>query len=219
MTTANPTQRRRYYRHALKNLRAVRDAATPEQAERGRAWYPIARSIAADIGRYCGPFGDRDLGAATYGAGIIAALSPQTAWELNVTNAQDFARTGHLVSSAGYFTAQLLKAERIRDGAHPLDVLRGPKERGFFQSIMAADTSPVDEEEEEEHACIDRHMVAAAQVEQFGSFTPARYRVIEEATIAVAHERGEAPPTCQAIIWIVQRDSTAPTATSDTMPF
>lgn len=110
-------------------------AENPTEYKEGLVWYPKAHDIASRIA-------DGDI---TRGAGIIAALSPQKRWDQNVAIARDMFRTG----SAGHTTVQVGKARRILEGEHPLDVLKGDKERSFFMNIHDPnDPNPV---------TIDRH--------------------------------------------------------------
>lgn len=70
-------------------------------------------------------------------AGITAAVSPQNAWDTatgkrpNLDSASRFVATGANVHTA----PQMRKAREILAGAAPLSVLRGPKERAFFQNL------------------------------------------------------------------------------------
>ena len=58
-----------------------------EEKTLGKLFYPNANSIARDIGYYLNINGDEGL---DIGAGIIAALSPQTEWMRNVILAFEF---------------------------------------------------------------------------------------------------------------------------------
>ena len=109
--------------------------ATPEFKEGGHSWYEKAHDIAAKM----------TPGQVEKGAGIIAALSPQTGWGRNLMLAGQMIKTG----TAKHTTDSLQKAERILQGEHPLDVLRGQKVTSFYKNIVdPSDPNPV---------TIDRH--------------------------------------------------------------
>jgi len=159
-----------------------------EVCRQGADWYPNAHRVANRIASSAGI----DTSAA---AGIIAALSPRVAWEVNVRNARVFAHGG----AVGYLGTQLRKADMIRSGVDPIDALTGVKERAFYLSIVNPIASTV--------ACIDRHMLDAAYGDDAGK--AARWvdgvERCQRATYSVASEVDRSVPETQAIIWIVQR--------------
>ena len=92
-------------------------------------WYPNAHYTAIEVGNLVGYKGDTAL---QVGAGIISALSPQRDWDLNVQDAMVVARGYTPSFPTG---ANLTKAERIRDGESPLNVLGGVKVVPFYLAI------------------------------------------------------------------------------------
>ncbi len=116
-------------------------AATADQLERGRSWYPDAHAIArrqAD---------DRGLTIETT-SGILAALSPRLGWGPNVALAERMLESRGTLSH-GALGRSLQQARSIHAGAHPLDVLGGPKTRAFYRAILTAGAAP--------EPVIDRH--------------------------------------------------------------
>ena len=95
----------------------------------GDMWYPNAHYTAYEVGELAGYSGDTAL---QVGAGIISATSPQRDWDLNVQDAMIVARGYTPSFPTG---ANLTKAERIRDGEHPLNVLGGVKVVPFYLAI------------------------------------------------------------------------------------
>src|SRR4051794_34841486 len=111
-------------------VRTYRKAGEVE-LEQGATWYAAAAADALEIAADGGiPF--RSV------AGVIAALSPRTSWELNVRWARELARAyaaGETCPRIGT-TANRRKAWEIAAGADPLEVLSGPKVRAFFGNIV-----------------------------------------------------------------------------------
>lgn len=83
--------------------------------------------------------------------GIIAALSPSTAWERNLSLALTLAETGDCAHAYGDC---IRKARRIRDGADPYEVLGGRKVRSFFRNLLYPHRSGA--------VTIDRHAFSIA---------------------------------------------------------
>lgn len=108
----------------------------------GIAWYPAARELAETLM-------PNDVETA---AGVLAAMSPTTAWPENVKRAT-VACMGGKVSHTG---PNVTKVLRILSGEYPLDVmpLTSPKTRSFFINIMGIDS--------EEAVTIDRHAIDVA---------------------------------------------------------
>lgn len=115
-------------------------SATDDEMSTGLTWYGHAHLLCSDMARTYGV----DVATA---AGVMAALSPQNRWEKNVIDTRTALEAG---TAAGLHTGcQVRKADAILDGADPLDVLRGTKERSFYANIVdPMDPVPV---------TIDRH--------------------------------------------------------------
>src|SRR5690349_23740860 len=104
-TTADDGQLAGY----VANIVTAYRAATPGQVARGRHWYETANDLAGIIGD----------GNVPMGAGILAALSAQRRWEVNVTLATD-AANGNV---HGQTDTVLAKVRAMLDGANPADLL------------------------------------------------------------------------------------------------
>ena len=157
------------------------EAASPETLTSGRAWYDVARREARRLSREYG-LTFRQV------AGIVAALSPQKRWSVNLRLAETVCETG----TCGEQTrTQVWKAEYIREGQSPLSVLKGPKERSFYRAIVGDLTVPV----------VDTWMsYAAGQPTVVGSGR--RYRETAEAIVRSAQVAGEHVVDFQAIVWV-----------------
>ncbi len=126
--------------------RTARIVATYRAADKptvraGMAWYADAHGAAASL----------DPADPARAAGVIAALSPRIQWARNLELAARAYADG---AATGTLGASCRAANKILDGAAPLDVLRGPKVRAFYALIAdPSDASTV---------CVDRHAIDIA---------------------------------------------------------
>lgn len=146
----------------------------------GADWYYNSRRTARRLARQYG-------GGLGRSAGIIAALSPQVQWKVNVRMAEDMLRDGW---ATGQTYANLLKAERILQGARPLTVLGGPKVRAFYRAIMG-----------DEDACvIDTWMLQACKWPRKG-VSLRQYERCAAALRDAAAQASLPAAQFQAIVW------------------
>jgi hypothetical protein len=188
-TKANDAQHAQYVANIIK----VFKSATPDQLARGRGWYPHARELAELMSE----------GNVRAGAGVIAALSPQKAWEQNLKIARGAFATG---TPRGQVPNAVAKAAMIMDGHDPLDVLPDDsKTWNFFRAII----DPTDPDA----VVIDRHAHDIAVGEIYGArdrglSTKRRYATLAHAYREAARQLGELPLVVQAVTWTVQVDAT-----------
>jgi hypothetical protein len=137
--------------------------------ESGLTWYSRAHQVAIELG-------DGDV---VKGAGMIAAMSPLTAWPPNLNAVRQLnhlleqnpdatvdqivalwrdgakSRSGHLYDAFGDTgmgtEGNIEKAVRIYRGEHPGDVLSGTKVRNFYNNI-------VDDSATDDSVTVDGHM-------------------------------------------------------------
>lgn len=191
---ASPAEFDRY----ASNVLAVWQSATQEQEQQGRDWYPAAHRLAEMM---C----DGDV---RMGAGLLAALSPQTSWWLNVELASDAYETGR---PSRHLSDALSKASKILAGIDPVDVLPMERKTGhFFRCIVDPSDSDA--------VCIDRHAHDIAVGEPFGDRARGldahgRYRLLADVYRAAARAAGELPMVVQATTWVVWRDMISETST------
>jgi hypothetical protein len=130
--------------------------------------------------------------------GIIAALSPQKNWSRNVAMAEAILYRDEI----GAVGVQKEKGKRILGGEDPADVLKGQKERAFYQCFL--DPHKTDAVTIDRHAlCIwlgeyrtrDKELVV----------TPRLYRLASHDYREVARVVGMRPNQLQAITWIAWR--------------
>ena len=121
----------------VENIIGKYKQAPEEMLKGGHEWYSRANEVAHTIGR----------GDVSKGAGIIAALSPLSTWEKNVSQAHELIKTGNVHNALR--PANVEKARRIHQGEDPTSVLGGHKVTSFFHNINDPSSA--------EHVTIDRH--------------------------------------------------------------
>lgn len=191
-------EERKYY---VRNIVSTFAMASDAQLNDGQDWYVQARRTAAMLA-------DGDV---KMGAGLLAALSPQTAWWMNVELACDAYESGnasrHTRDACG-------KANKIMAGMDPVDVLPMARKTGHFYRCIL---DPADGDA----VCIDRHAHDVAVGVAYGSWsrglsTQRRYDIIADAYRGAASRLGEFPMVVQATTWVVWRDSLAGVGTRGT---
>lgn len=178
-------------------LRAYVLASDSDIAD-GMSWYDDALALARELS-------PNDIAR---GAGVIAALSPLTAWPLNVRRAREVFETGTTVG----LSRNVDKAMRIYNGESPIDVLSGPKVTSFFHNIMGDGLG----------VTVDRHAIDVAygrvqnDTERSKAVSGKGYGFIREAYIHVADilsnemERIVTGAQLQAIVWVYWRRNVIP---------
>lgn len=181
--------RRRY----IRNIIATYNKATEDQKRQGHTWYQSAHQLADMMSE----------GNVMAGAGVIAALSANKAWDLNQKLARD-AFNGNL---RGTFSDALGKAAKIMSGVDPAEVLPMDVKTGnFYRCIL----DPTDAEA----VCIDRHAhdVAVGRprgTADRGLSSKGRYAVLSLAYRNAAAKLGILPSELQATVWVVWTESLA----------
>lgn len=138
-------------------------------------------------------------------AGIIAALSPQQAWDINKKQAVSYLKTGKATGATG---ERLSKCDRIKEANNTeeiLQILGGEKTKNFFLNISKDYTA----------VCIDRHALSCAiyaphEVVALSNtirkVTKKQYYFFAECYKIAAHKTGEDAATFQAIVWNAVRE-------------
>lgn len=170
------------------NIVACFDRATPAEFQDGMHWYPRAHEFARDL--------DSDVWRA---AGVIAALSAQKEWNLNMRLAMRAYLTGTVIGNTG---VQNGKAQRILDGNHSpdeiLSILNGEKTKQFATAIAQNGISDI--------AVIDRHAHDIAMGRVFDNdkrvIGKVLYRTMAEAYYQASIEAGISVAQIQAITWV-----------------
>lgn len=183
------TTRRRYIRNIVK----VYNAATPEQRRAGAEWYRRAHELADFLSE----------GDVKRGAGVIAALSANKAWDLN----QKLAKRAFAGDVSGHTRDNLAKVAKIMAGADPESVLpMSAKTGNFYRCIL--------DPEDQEAVCIDRHAHDIAVGKPYGDAdrglgSKARYATVSLAYRNAAAKLGVSPSTLQATVWVVWTEALA----------
>jgi hypothetical protein len=130
-------------------------------------------------------------------AGVIAALSPQKSWHVNVHSVLAVYEHGKY-SHTG---VQNAKAMRIMAAEDPLDVLSGPKELAFFMCFYKHEST--------RRVVIDGHAYAAWMGEWINTTdarVTKRLSILAERDYQEAAEiMGLLPHQIQAIVWLAWR--------------
>ena len=173
----------------MPNILACYSRATPDEIAHGTTWYAeeglsFARTL--------------DPNNVWRAAGVISALSPLKKWPLNQRIARLSFETG---IAQGNMPMHNAIAQRILDGEHPLDVMRGDKTRSFAEAIATGGMGSI--------ATIDRHAhdIAMAQVftDKTRKIGKRVYREMAAAYRIAADETGQSVNGIQAITWVVWR--------------
>jgi hypothetical protein len=173
-------------RHALNILR-VYHRAHPLELHSGLTWYAnAAEEIEARL-----PVERRT------GCGVVAALSPQTAWERNIYYAELLCG-GVDPPSTG---ARIALARSIFHGADPVAAVRGPKTSAFLACLLDQSTDAV---------CVDGHAYSVWLGRRVATsaapcITPKLHGIIAADYRVAADAVGIAPHAMQATTWEVWR--------------
>lgn len=164
------------------------ESATADEMRDGMNWYQDAHSFARSL--------DTDVWRA---AGVIAALSVQKQWNVNMRMAERAYETGVV---SGNFTTMNAQGQRILNGEHPLEVLGGDKVRAFCAAIATNGMSDI--------AVIDRHAHDIAMGRVFTDATrnigKRLYRVMAMHYGEAAKEVGVSVNQIQAVTWVRWRN-------------
>jgi hypothetical protein len=188
-TKPSDSTRRRY----IANIVKVYNSATPEQRRAGAEWYRRAHELADFLSE----------GDVVRGAGVIAALSANKAWDMNQRLAHD-AFNGKV---HGHTRDNLAKVAKIMAGADPETVLpMSAKTGNFYRCIVDPD--------DQEAVCIDRHAHDIAVGRPYGDAdrglsAKGRYAVLSLAYRNAAAKLGVSPSVLQATTWVVWTESLA----------
>lgn len=182
---------REYY---VRNIISVWSIASDDEWEQGAHWYEQAHQTARMLA-------DGDV---KVGAGLLAALSPQTAWWLNVELACDAYESG---TASRHTRDSCSKANKILAGIDPVDVLPMTRKTGqFYLSILDPD--------DPEAVCIDRHAYDIAVGIPLGDWNRGlsahgRYKLIADSYREAARRLEQLPSVVQAVTWLVWRNNLA----------
>lgn len=127
-------------------------SATPAELEAGRNWYrrasDLARDLAREFDRYYDDYEYDNTDSYERTAAVIAVLSPRLKWSKNVEAARwvverhnvtalDFsADAADLVTDFPGLKGSAVKALEILRGGETDEIVKGPKVRSFWHTIM-----------------------------------------------------------------------------------
>lgn len=158
------------------------EQASSEARAGGAGWYTMAQREAMKL--------SRDTGVTLHrAAAIIAVLSPQLQWGVNLRIARQVCEYGEALE--GVLRANEDKARRIMAGERPLAVLGGPKVRAFYRAMLG----------DENAAVLDTWMWYALGWPEGGAKSGRRYEEAANALREAARRVELSVPQFQAIIW------------------
>lgn len=175
------------HRHMRDRLLAIYAGADAEMREAGRLWYPSAEGVIASLADSHG------IGRPRV-AGIVAVLSPQQKWRINVRSARAIL-DGEDWRVGGY-EQNRQKAKLLLEGAPVLAVLGGDKVTSFWANLIGSRTA-VTIDVWAQRAALGRHHPHQPK--------GARYKRLTRAYRAAAEAVGELPREFQAICWLATR--------------
>lgn len=174
----------------VRNILHIYTTGPDDLREAGLTWYDETHADALEWA----------AGDAWKGAGVIAAYSPLTPWDRN----KELARTslfwgGARTESLGN---SVRAAQRIIDGEHTLDVLKGDKVRAFAAAIADPANSKI--------ATIDRHAhdiaIGYQCTDNNRKIGKRLFRAMSDAYVTAAEMAGIGVPQMQAATWCIWRD-------------
>lgn len=170
-------------------LKRLFNKASDEHRTKGLEWYLQANISARDLAHKHGICLHKV-------AGVIAALSPNNAWERNLIDADLFLSAPSLETKVCTFKANRVKALKILELDCPLEIaklLNGRKTQSFFSNIMYPYTSQA--------VTVDLWMYRIAGMKQGIK----SYRIIEQAILVASAELKVLPHQLQAVAWTAVR--------------
>lgn len=174
------------HRHMTNRLIGLYVAASADTIFEGRAWYPHAEGVIAELSKRYG------IGRPAV-AGVVAALSPQTRWRSNIDAAESVLAGDIDAARRHCYRANIDKAQAIAlQLGDPLDVLGGPKVRAFWANLVGS----------REAVTVDVWATRAATAGRLSAPTNASYPRIARAYATAAEIVGESPRDLQAAIWL-----------------
>ena len=196
----------------MKNLVKIYEKIANKQD--GADWYFKANEFAKQVAeRYNVPL--------PVVCGVLSALSPSVAWEINKRDAvkmvelwvNDFDRFPNYRFST--YSQNVIKAWEILKGNLNPDLAfhpqRAPKTYNFYHNILHPDNG--------HYVTVDRHISALVGIESNNQLTYKRYYTIVEHFKRAAEKVGLIAPTFQAIMWVSYRNENVNDFSNIEVPF
>lgn len=166
------------------------DRAEPDDVRQGLAWYSTVHQKCLKLAGETGYSLEQC-------AGVVAVLSPMVEWNLNMRTATRFLKAKGKLTSVPGFARNKRKARQVLKG--DLGVIRGPKVKAFFETIIDPNhLEPV----------IDTQMLAAFyegvayRDDLKWAMTKKRLAPVRAAVKNIAERKGWRISEAQAIIWV-----------------
>lgn len=192
-----------------RNVQAWIDKLQEHHWQDGKVWYKHANQLCQNLSTETGL-------ALENVCGILAALSPQVSWNINIRSCESIVRTGKIDKDYTGYKANVEKAYLCLSG-NPLDILGGQKVRAFYSNILDPTKST--------DVTIDVHMgrvlfdkMSLESGEESYIFSK---RGNLEAQALIQHEakrKRVKPHVLQAALWVCVREVARAHANKDQLP-
>ena len=181
----------------LTNLLCVFEQATPQEVIEGMAWYDAAHELAR---RLCERYGV----SLDVASGVIAALSPRSRWERNITDAERLIAAyvvdeDPMTVPVTTFHRNKECAIRILEAGTRHGVLSGPKVCAFADNVENPTCDTVTVDSHVWNAWVGHREIRGGSGPKI---TPKRYRECAAGYQKVAALYGIRPSQAQSIIWL-----------------
>jgi hypothetical protein len=181
------------------NIEQWLDVLRPDHWEHGKTWYRQAHQLCLNLSN------ETNLELRSV-CGVMAALSPQVSWEVNIASGESVVRAGKI--DKGY-TGYSSNVEKAYDCLlyEPLDILKGFKVVAFYHNILDPFSSI--------EVTVDTHMgrvlfdkLTLEEKDQRYIFSKKGNHEAQEAIRAIAKKKQVLPHVLQASLWVCVREMT-----------
>lgn len=180
-------------------------AAEPSQRRRGRAWYPTAYGLMADLAAETGHTVEQAVA-------VLAITSPGVYLKTNIRWTEEILR-GEIATAGRFPNVNRPKIERVlADAEYAAEYVRGPKVGPFFRAILG----------DRDALVLDRWAIHAAtgwadREDAHRKLTVKTREAIEDAYRAAAKSVRMSVRDFQATVWIRVRETTPVTRRGKTL--
>lgn len=180
------------------NVETWIDKVKDEHWQAGHNWYKHARQFCEHLSSETGlPLENV--------AGIVAALSPQVSWEVNLYSAESVVRYAQIDKRYTGYYANVEKAYQCLT-AHPLKVLRGPKVLAFYHNILSVESECVTIDTHIARVLFNTLTLTEEQIRFI--FSKKGNTLAQQCLLRVAKQKKVNAVALQAALWLCVREYT-----------
>lgn len=193
----------------LRNVKRWSAKLQEHHWQAGQAWYKHAHQLCVALREETGtPLANV--------CGVLAALSPQVSWDVNIRSCEFVVRTGKIDSGYTGYKMNVGKARRCLT-TEPLEVLGGLKVLAFYHNIL--DPLKSDDVTVDTHigrVLFDKMSLESNEVSYL--FSKRGNLEAQEAVQKEAKKRRVKPHVLQASLWVCVRELALARANKDQLP-